>query len=215
MPFLEIAQPKLKKDSTLVKHVEEHLAPQLSAKLQHSGVLNGTRGFLVTENGRDVRDEYRDIVFLEWPSRQHLRDFAASPELAEHKEKMKPYIDGPTNVKLFEIDNDDISSFFGADAVVEYLAIKPNDTSEAGVQSVLQYLQSGLSQLGSAKALVGGSCNLETREIAVVSIYASDADLNAAKAAAARQQLLAELAKTVSTTSLVAHVKKVIPLGEK
>ncbi|KAK5627060.1 hypothetical protein RRF57_002775 [Xylaria bambusicola] len=203
---------KAQKGPTVVKYVGEHLALEFSAKLQHAGVLNGSRGFLVTENGRDISDEYREVIFLEWPSPQHLRDFVASPELLEHRVKMKPYVDGPTDVKLFNIDSDDISSFFAVDALVEYLVVKPRDTSEAGVQSVSQYLQ---SELGSAKAMVGSSSNLETREIAVVSIFASDSDLNTARASAARQQLLTELAKTASTTSLVAHVKKVIPPAEK
>ncbi len=84
------------------------------------------------------------------------------------------YADGPAELKLFEV-GDGVSSLFGSDTVLEYLVIKPKDASEASVQNVLQQLQSRLPQFGTAKVVVGGSSNLETREIALVGLYASDA----------------------------------------
>lgn len=114
----------------------------------------------------------------EWPSVQHFRDFVVSPALREQGAKMAGYIEGSTNLKLFQTSggSDDISALFGIDNVVfEYLAFKPKDPSDAGVQSVLQLLQPRLAQIGTAKTAIGSTSNLETREIGVVSVYASDA----------------------------------------
>lgn len=64
MAVFEIAQRKLKADPALVKDVEEELAPGLIAALQKGGVSNALRGYLVTDDGRDVSGEYREFFFM-------------------------------------------------------------------------------------------------------------------------------------------------------
>ncbi|KAI0452062.1 hypothetical protein F5B21DRAFT_356728 [Xylaria acuta] len=214
MTVLEIALPNVKRDPVLIEEALKTLAPLLGINLQAAGALNGLRGFFSTENGRDIRNEYREILLLEWPTAQHFKDFVASPSYLEFASKMKEkYAAGPPELKIFEAGSD-VSSLFGpSETVLEYIVVKLKDASESGAQSALQKLQSGLSQLGSPKAAVRKSSNLATQEIALVSLYASDAELEAAKASTARQQLLADIANAADLTSLVAHVEKVLPLA--
>ncbi|KAI1739082.1 hypothetical protein F4680DRAFT_422798 [Xylaria scruposa] len=214
MTILEIALPKLKSDPALIEELKT-LAPPFVANLQKAGVMNGLRGFFETENGRDIRNEFREILLLQWPTAQHFQDFVVSPGYLEFAGKLKEkFAAGPAELKLFESGSEVSQLFAGvgaeAETVVEYVMVKPKE--EAGVDGVLQKLQSGLSQLGSAKAAVRKSSNLATQEIALVSLYASDAEFETAKASEARKQLLADIASTADLTSLVAHVRKVIPL---
>ncbi|KAI0856360.1 hypothetical protein F4860DRAFT_493182 [Xylaria cubensis] len=216
MTILEIALPKLKSDPALLEEMKA-LAPPFVANLQKAGVMNGLRGFFGTENGRDIRNEFREILLLQWPTAQHFKDFVASSDYLNFAAKLKEkYAAGPAELKLFE-SGSEVSQLFGqeagAETVVEYVMVKPKEAG-VDVDGVLQKLQSGLSQLGSAKAAaVRKSSNLDTQEIALVSIYASDAEFETAKASEARKQLLADIANTADLTYLVAHVGKIIPLS--
>lgn len=198
MTILEIALPNLKKDPVLIREGMKTLIPPLVTNLKKSGLLNGLQGFFATENGRDISDECKEVLLLgarplpfhpipvsfslasnspttEWPTTQHFQDFIASPGfLAFAGEVKEKYAVGPPELKLFEVGSD-VSSLFGSETVLEYIIVKVKDDSEAGVQSVLQKLQSGLSQLGTPKAAVRKSSNLPTQEIAIVSLYARDA----------------------------------------
>ncbi|GAP89974.1 hypothetical protein SAMD00023353_4400830 [Rosellinia necatrix] len=220
MAILEIVLPSLKKDASLMKDFEEKLAPQLTTKLAKAGAKNGLLGPLATEDGRDVSGEYRQILLLEWESARYFDAFVASADFAEFAGELKAkYAAAPARPTLFDPADggDELSSIFGGDAVVvEYLAVKPRDASEAGVEAVLTKLRSGsggLARFGAPRVAVGSSANLETREVAVVGVYASDAELDAAKTAAARQELLADLAGVADVTNFVARVKKILPLA--
>ncbi|KAI0415756.1 hypothetical protein F5X98DRAFT_210465 [Xylaria grammica] len=215
MAVIEIALPKLKKDAQVIQDVDEKVIPGLNVKLTKAGILNGLRGFFVTEDGRDVREDFREVLVLQWPSAQHFRDFVASAAFAEFSSGLKQYSYGPAELKLLDVAGDGTSIYGKDTAVIEYLAVKPKDASEAGVQSALKKLQSGLSHFGTEKVVVGSSINLETQEIAVVSAYTSEAELETVKASAGRQQLLADIASIANVSNLVGHVKKEVPLAEQ
>ncbi|KAJ8107292.1 hypothetical protein ONZ43_g6779 [Nemania bipapillata] len=211
MAVLEIALPKLKKDAAKIAEAEETILPSFRVKLQEAGVLNGLRGFFVTENGQDIRQDFREVLLLEWPHIQKFKDFIVSPAYLGFAGQVKDIAYGPPELKLFDV-SDDISSIFGSETTLEYLVVKPKDTSEASVKSLLQKLQSNLPQFGAAKAAAASSLNLETQEIAVVGLYTSDAEFETAKVSASRQKLLADIANAADVTSLVAHVAKEIPV---
>ncbi|KAI0487202.1 hypothetical protein F4859DRAFT_245964 [Xylaria cf. heliscus] len=209
MTVLEIALPNLKRDPVLLEEAVKTLVPSFVKNLQEAGVLNTLRGFFETENGRDIRDEFREILLLEWPTSQHFKDFVASPGYLEFSRKMgEKYAAGPPELKLFDTGSD-VSSLFGSKtkSVLEYIVVKPKDGSEAGVQSVLQRLQSGLPQVGSSRAVARKSSNLATQEIALLILYGSDAEFETAKASTAQQQFLADIANIADLTSLVTHVE--------
>ncbi|KAI1299739.1 hypothetical protein F5Y03DRAFT_246697 [Xylaria venustula] len=217
MAILEIAQVWFKKEPAIIRDVKEELVPSLIKLLSKSEPKNGLFGYVVTENGRDVREDNRLILLLEWDAVENFKNFVASSGFLEFAGKLKESAaPGSAPPKLFDVDNG-VSSLFTSDTVLEYLVIKPKDASEASAKSILEKIQSKIPQPGTAQVVVGkGIVNTETGEIALVSLYASEADLAATSASAARVQLLADIADTVDvTTTLIAHVKKELPLAEK
>ncbi len=62
MPILEIAQPKLKRDPALIQELREKVVPGLLVSLAKAGAVNALVGFFETENGRDVKEEWRQIL---------------------------------------------------------------------------------------------------------------------------------------------------------
>ncbi|KAI0105708.1 hypothetical protein GGR51DRAFT_518859 [Nemania sp. FL0031] len=212
MTVLEIALPNLVKDGALVTEALETLVPPFVVNLQKGGVKNGLRGFFETQDGKDIRDQYREVLLLEWPSVQHFKDFIASPPFVQFADKLKEkYLAGPPELKMLSVDGE-VSQLYGGEPILEYIAVKPNDASEESVKKLLQQLQSSIGDLGTSKVAFGGSVNLDVQEIAILSVYASEAEHEAAKTSASRQQLLATLKSAATVTSLVGHVKKEIPI---
>jgi hypothetical protein len=64
MPIFEIALPSLKPDAALIQEVEEKFIPALRPLFHDAGILNGLRGYFTSEDGRDVRDQFREVVVL-------------------------------------------------------------------------------------------------------------------------------------------------------
>ncbi|KAK5627461.1 hypothetical protein RRF57_003176 [Xylaria bambusicola] len=206
MAIIEFVLLKPKKE--LFEGFKEKILPTLINNLYASGVQDKKgAGFVMTENDRELKDEeFTAAYFFQWTSLPHFKSFVVSPEYREFGSRVKEggYASGPAELRLIDL-SEDLSSIFGSNAVAECLIIKPKDASEAGVQNVLQKLQSGLPQFGASKAVVGSTLNLERQEVVVVSSYASDAELETAKASPARQQLLVGVSNAVDVTSLVVH----------
>jgi len=64
MPIFEIALPNLKRDAALIQEAEEKIVPAMRPLLHNAGILNGLRGFFTSEDGRDIRDEFREALVL-------------------------------------------------------------------------------------------------------------------------------------------------------
>ncbi|KAI1110362.1 hypothetical protein F5Y14DRAFT_455097 [Nemania sp. NC0429] len=212
MTVFEVVLPSLKKDPAVLKEFAENIAPGFVGLLGEAGVRNGHRGYIVTEDGRDQKGEYRELLLLEWPDAKHFHDFVGSQSFADFQLKLKETVAaGPAVLKVFDPTDDDVSAVFRpASAVLEYLVVKPKDASPAGVQALLGKVQASLPRFGTAQVALGTSVNLEAQEIGLLSVYASDAELDAAKATAGRQQLLADIASEADVTSLVAQIEKVL-----
>lgn len=65
MAITEFLFPALKNDKASIEIITR-IAPIFRKKLTHPnpGLLNGFRGFVVTENGKDVREDFREIVIF-------------------------------------------------------------------------------------------------------------------------------------------------------
>ncbi|KAI0149609.1 hypothetical protein GGR57DRAFT_504787 [Xylariaceae sp. FL1272] len=205
MSVFEIALPKLTPDAELIKTVEKDVRIVINL-LKASPARNGLRGWIVSENGRDVKADFREILVLEWPEIQDFHNFVASDGFQGFIGllKSKGLVQGPTELKIFDAENP--SQLFASHPVLEYLVIKPRNTSNATGEDVLHQLKSQLAILGSSKAVVGSSTNLEPKEIAAVGLYTSDAELEKAQGSSARQALLQDIGKAADVTTIVAHV---------
>ncbi|KAI1258994.1 hypothetical protein F5Y18DRAFT_322120 [Xylariaceae sp. FL1019] len=205
MSVIEIALPKLTPDAELMKTVEKDVHIVLDL-LKASKARNGLKGWLVSENGRDVKAEFREILVLEWLQIQDFHEFVASDGFQGFVGllKGKGLLQGPPDLKIFDTENP--SQLFASHPVLEYLVIKPKNTSDATGENILHNLKSHLATLGSSKAVVGTSANLEPKEIAAVGLYTSDAELAKAQGTNARQALLQDIGKVAEVTTLIAHV---------
>lgn len=65
MPITEFLFPALKNDKASIEAIAR-IAPIFRKKLTYPnpGFLSGFRGFIVTENEKDVRDDFREIVIF-------------------------------------------------------------------------------------------------------------------------------------------------------
>lgn len=65
MPFTELVFPMVKPDPAILEALERDW-PVLSKGLTdpNPGLLCAFRGWVVTENGLDVRDEYKEFLLL-------------------------------------------------------------------------------------------------------------------------------------------------------
>lgn len=87
-------------------------------------------------------------------------------------------MDAPSRPKIFAVPEGVDPVFAAASAAIQYVAVRPRDASDAGVQAALKTLKASLSRFagaGARGAVVGESLNTETKEIAVVGVYDSDA----------------------------------------
>ncbi|KAI1809278.1 hypothetical protein GGS20DRAFT_324876 [Poronia punctata] len=205
MTILEIALPNLKKDTAVVKQAVEEVIPVLKPLFIQHGVLANLRGFIETEDGKDVRDQFREILLLEWPTTEHFQSLIQSSGFHGAMDIVKKYANGPPHLKLFEV-TESLAAIFPEKAVAEYLMIKPKD--EASKDRILEKLRPGLASLGTARATVGPSANLDPVEIAVLGLYEDQAELDAAKKSSERQSLLADISVEATVTSLVAPVSR-------
>lgn len=64
MTVFEVVLPSLKNDPVLLQEFAEKILPGFLGQLREAGVRNGHRGTVVTEDGRDQREEHRAILVL-------------------------------------------------------------------------------------------------------------------------------------------------------
>ncbi|CAJ2503427.1 Uu.00g108210.m01.CDS01 [Anthostomella pinea] len=208
MAIIELAYPQLKKDAELIRAAEPEMIPLILKALQEAGAVNGLRGFIHSEDGRDVTTDVREVLLLEWPSASKFRDFLTSPLYLEFAERIKSVSDGPPIFKLHETS--DSSKLFGSDTILEVLEIRPNErVTEEDVQGILHTVQSGFEKLNSPKAVYGSSLNLDKKEVVVIGVFANDAELDAAQVASSRPEMLAHVGGSAMVTRLIAHVGRV------
>jgi hypothetical protein len=63
MPFIELVWPHLIKDAELISEVENKI-PTIIELFKKAGALRGVRGFLFSEDGNDVKADFREILLL-------------------------------------------------------------------------------------------------------------------------------------------------------
>lgn len=65
MAITELLFPALKNDKASITAIKQ-IAPMFRKKLTHPnpGFLNAFRGFVVNENGKDVTEDFREIVIF-------------------------------------------------------------------------------------------------------------------------------------------------------
>ncbi|KAI9040313.1 uncharacterized protein KD926_008403 [Aspergillus affinis] len=105
MAVTELIFPSIKTDPESLNEIERDW-PTISKRLidPNPGLLNAFRGFILTENGVDVRDAYREILLFEWVKTEDFHAFVKSEQFATFAGSIRHLVTGPPTLQLFETD---------------------------------------------------------------------------------------------------------------
>ncbi|KAJ5267565.1 hypothetical protein N7478_010373 [Penicillium angulare] len=105
MAITELIFPTIKPIKEVVDEVEENW-PTMSKALIHPnpGLLSAFRGWVVSENDKDVRDQYREVLIFEWVEEASFYSFIASAQFASFVGMIKRFIQGPPILQLYNTD---------------------------------------------------------------------------------------------------------------
>ncbi|KAB8261707.1 hypothetical protein BDV32DRAFT_121292 [Aspergillus pseudonomiae] len=164
MAITELIFPAIKTDPDSLREIEQDW-PIISKRLTHPnpGLLNAYRGFLLTENGKDVRNAHREFLLFEWVKAECFHAFIKSDQFGSFATSIKHLVNGPPMLQLFETN---ISPRKAASAsVVEIirLSISTPENVEISTQA-WERISRFLS--GKASITYGPSSNLENDVVA-------------------------------------------------
>ncbi|KAJ6098347.1 hypothetical protein N7499_002721 [Penicillium canescens] len=103
MAITELIFPSVKTDSASLKELERDW-PRLSKGLidPNPGLLCAFRGWILTEDGLDVREAYREFLLFEWDSADSFHAFIGSRQFAAFASSIRHLVTGPPTLQLFE-----------------------------------------------------------------------------------------------------------------
>ncbi|KAJ5549363.1 hypothetical protein N7513_006597 [Penicillium frequentans] len=163
MAFTELVFPCVKPDPATLEALERDW-PKLSKGLTdpNPGLLSAFRGWVLTEDGLDVREDYKEFLLLEWNSADSFNAFVGSQQYAAFAGSIKHLLTGPPTLQFFETK---LSPKDAASAsVVEILRVTvPNSEN---VEEALQVWEKASRHLanngqGTASVTYGKSRNLD------------------------------------------------------
>ncbi|KAI1642889.1 hypothetical protein F4815DRAFT_476698 [Daldinia loculata] len=204
MAIIELVFPKVKNDPESIKGAQGTI-PLAFKALKDGGVLRGAAGAIISENGKDTTGEFREFIALEWPEVSYFYKFVESPGYAEYKAAAQPFSSGPPDLNVFETNPG--AHLFDGRPLLDILLISPKNASDDEAQAILKKVQSTLEKISDTEGVYGSSLNLPQKKIAIVRAIADKAELDAAKNASARQEILKEIGGLAEVTQLVADVK--------
>ncbi|KAK1142073.1 hypothetical protein N8T08_008155 [Aspergillus melleus] len=103
MAITELIFPSIKTDPASLNEIERDWST-ISKRLidPNPGLRNAFRGFILTENGVDVRDAYREFLLFEWVKAEDFHAFIKSDQFANFAGSIKHLVTGPPTLQLFE-----------------------------------------------------------------------------------------------------------------
>ncbi|KAJ5797549.1 uncharacterized protein N7503_006845 [Penicillium pulvis] len=103
MAFTELVFPCVKPDPATLETLERDW-PKLSKGLTdpNPGLLSAFRGWVLTEDGLDVRKDYKEFLLLEWNSADSFNAFVGSEQYAAFAGSIKHLLTGPPTLQFFE-----------------------------------------------------------------------------------------------------------------
>ncbi|KAJ5679761.1 hypothetical protein N7462_008005 [Penicillium macrosclerotiorum] len=167
MAITELIFPSVKTDSASLKELERDW-PSLSKGLidPNPGLLNAFRGWILTEDGLDVREAYREFLLFEWNSADSFHAFIGSEQFAAFAGSIRHLVTGPPTLQLFE------TKFSPRDAASANLVeiIRLGVSSSENVEQSLQVWEKASRNLGgngesTTSVTYGRSSNLEKNVI--------------------------------------------------
>ncbi|KAJ5093201.1 hypothetical protein N7456_009062 [Penicillium angulare] len=157
MAITELIFPTIKPIKEVVDEVEENW-PILSKALVHPnpGLLSAFRGWVISENDKDVREQCREVLIFEWVEEASFYSFITSDQFSSFVGMIKPYIQGPPTLQLY---NTDLSPKNVAGApVLEIIRLTISDSEKV---KEAQESWKVFSEEGGPAVVSGHSLNLE------------------------------------------------------
>ncbi|KAI0600748.1 hypothetical protein F4775DRAFT_545490 [Biscogniauxia sp. FL1348] len=209
MAFIEIVYPKLKPDPESIRKAEQDVIPVIADAFKDGGVLNVLRGWIETQDGKDVSSAMREVLVLEWPSPSAFHAFVKSAAYMNVQALLKPLATGPPELKLYEAS--DASKFFSSDSVLEILEIRPKPAVAQGdaVENILKKIRAAVEKSIDPKVVYGSTLNLDEKEVVVVRLFATQSELATEATGASRREFLASIGDLAEVTQLVSKVDRV------
>ncbi|KAI1464521.1 uncharacterized protein F4812DRAFT_462579 [Daldinia caldariorum] len=204
MAVIELIFPKIKNDPESIKGAQETI-PLAFKALKEAGVLRGVAGAVISENGKDTTGEFREFLSIEWPEASYFYKFVQSASYEEYKAAATPFAAGPPDLNVFETNPG--SHIFDGRPILDILLIKPKNPSDEEAEAVLKKVQATLEKLNDTEGVYGSTVNLPEKKITVVRAIADKAELDAAKNASAREEIVKAIGDLAEVTQLVADVK--------
>ncbi|KAE8358002.1 hypothetical protein BDV27DRAFT_169855 [Aspergillus caelatus] len=165
MAITELIFPSIKTDPDSLREIEQDW-PIISKRLTHPnpGLLNAYRGFLLTENGVDVRNAHREFLLFEWVKAEDFYAFIKSDQFGNFAASIKHLVNGPPMLQLFATN---ISPREAASAsVVEIIRLGISDPENAEISTQVWERISRFLSGKKASVTYGRSSNLENEVVA-------------------------------------------------
>ncbi|KAJ5928599.1 hypothetical protein N7466_007555 [Penicillium verhagenii] len=177
MPFTELIFPSLIPTKEVIEEVERDW-PIISKSLiePNPGLLSAFRGWVLSEDGKDVRDQYREIVIFEWVEEAAFHAFLTSDQFASFGKSIRHLVNGPTKMQLFETNSSPKESSVAP--VVEIFRLELTGSESVQVaQKAWENLSQTLSITGKSVPVTwGNSLNLDGDVVVGILGWASTED---------------------------------------
>ncbi|MCJ1443523.1 MAG: hypothetical protein MMC23_004021 [Stictis urceolatum] len=104
MTALQIAFPHVKKSQANVDDIERQWRPVFSILITpNPGLLRLFRGWIVSENGKDVKQDFKEIIFFEWNDMQTALRCLQLEQFKKFVATIEDWIDAPATVQYHKM----------------------------------------------------------------------------------------------------------------
>ncbi|KAJ6120946.1 hypothetical protein N7523_005226 [Penicillium sp. IBT 18751x] len=163
MAIIELIFPRVKTDHVTLELLEKDW-PTLSKGLTHPnpGLLHAFRGWVLTEDGENVRDAHREFLLFEWNAADSFHDFVGSEQFAAFASSIRHLVTGPPTLQLFETRSSPKAAASASIVEIIRTELSSLENVEASLQ-VWKKMDSFLVSEGGVRgcATYGTSLNLE------------------------------------------------------
>ncbi|KAJ5923559.1 hypothetical protein N7454_008804 [Penicillium verhagenii] len=162
MAITELIFPSLIPTKEVIEEVERDW-PIIKKSLiePNPGLLSAFRGWVLSEDGKDVRDQYREVVIFEWIEEAAFHAFLTSDQLASFAKSIRHLVNGPSKMLLFETNSSPKESSVAPVVEIFRLEVTSSENTQAALKA-WEVLSQALSSKGKLVPVTyGKSLNLD------------------------------------------------------
>ncbi|KAJ5190982.1 uncharacterized protein N7498_009967 [Penicillium cinerascens] len=163
MAITELIFPRVKTDQATLEELERDW-PKLSKRLTdpNPGLLHASRGWVLTENGKDARDAFKEVLLFEWNEADSFHAFVGSEQFGAFAASIRHLVTGPPTLQLFETNESPKEAASAAVVEIIRVGVSNSKDTEASLQAWRKISHFLASKEGAqAHVTFGKSLNLE------------------------------------------------------